>query len=73
MNRVVATIWSFMLIATGVAVVCRLCLLQRAAGNAAVTSKRLPAEILNSGVARQQHGHVAALKGYPRCCCRLVE
>lgn len=63
MNRVVAAIWSFMLVATGVAVVPIVVDLLRRVLNAARNIERYTAEILNSGVGIASNtAHVAALK-----------
>ncbi len=63
MNRVVAAIWSLMLVATGVAVVPIVVNLLRRILNAARNIERYTAEILHSGVGIATNtAHIAALK-----------
>ncbi len=74
MNRVVATIWSFMLIATGVAVVPIVVNLLQRALNAARNIERYTAEILNSGVGIANNtANVAALKDTLSVAPQLVD
>ena len=73
MNRAVATIWSFMLVATGVAVVPIAVNLLRRALRSALNIERYSAEILNSGVGIANNtAHVAALQGTLAVAPQLV-
>lgn len=73
MNRVVATIWSFMLIATGVVVVPVVVNLLRRTLNAARNIERYTTEILNSGVGIANNtANVAALKATLSVAPQLV-
>lgn len=74
MNRVVAAIWSFMLVATGAAVVPIVVRLLQRALRAALNIERYTSEILTSGVGIAGNtANVAALKATLGVAPRLVD